>query len=68
MNTIRRIYEEELVSIPWESGDIAIVDNMLVHHGRNPFQRERRVLISMGGRYPLVGEKGYDVLPKLGES
>ncbi len=49
MNTIRRIYEEEMVSIPWESGDIAIVDNMLVHHGRNPFQGERWVLISMGG-------------------
>lgn len=68
MNTIRRIYKEELVSIHWESGAIAIVDNMLVRHDRNPFQREKWVLISMGERYPLVGEKDYDVLPKLGGS
>lgn len=66
MNTIRHISIKEVVSIPWESGDVAIVDNMLLHHGRNPFQRGRRVLISMEGRYPLADEKGSDVLPKLG--
>lgn len=33
--------------IPWQTGDVALVDNYLVMHGRRPFQGERRVLASL---------------------
>lgn len=31
----------------WQAGDVALVDNSLVMHGRRPFQGERRVLASL---------------------
>jgi alpha-ketoglutarate-dependent taurine dioxygenase len=33
--------------IPWQTGDIALVDNFLVMHGRRPFEGQRRVLASL---------------------
>ncbi len=33
--------------VPWQTGDVALVDNYLVMHGRRPFQGERRVLASL---------------------
>ena len=32
---------------PWQAGDVALVDNYLVMHGRRPFSGERRVLASL---------------------
>ncbi|MDG1495537.1 MAG: TauD/TfdA family dioxygenase [Porticoccaceae bacterium] len=33
--------------IPWQSGDVAILDNFLVMHGRRPFEGQRAVLASL---------------------
>lgn len=33
--------------LQWQTGDMAIVDNFLVMHGRRPFKGERRVLASL---------------------
>ena len=33
--------------IPWQTGDVALVDNFLVMHGRRPFEGQRRVLASL---------------------
>ena len=33
--------------IPWQSGDVALLDNFLVMHGRRPFQGKRTVLASL---------------------
>lgn len=33
--------------LAWQAGDVALVDNSLVMHGRRPFQGERRVLASL---------------------
>lgn len=33
--------------LAWQTGDVALVDNSLVMHGRRPFQGERRVLASL---------------------
>jgi alpha-ketoglutarate-dependent taurine dioxygenase len=44
---IRRVNREESVYAPWERGDLAVVDNMLMLHGRNSFTGERRVLIAL---------------------
>jgi len=33
--------------LPWESGDVALIDNYQVMHGRRPFLGQRRVLASL---------------------
>ena len=39
--------EKLTVELAWQRGDVAIVDNFRVMHGRRPFQGERRVLASL---------------------
>ena len=37
---------------PWEQGDILLVDNTAVAHGRLPYRGEREVLVAMAGTAP----------------
>jgi len=39
--------DELSFDIPWQTGDVALVDNFLVMHGRQPFEGMRRVLASL---------------------
>jgi len=39
--------DELSFDIAWQPGDVALVDNFLVMHGRRPFAGERRVLASL---------------------
>ena len=39
--------DELTFDIPWQSGDVAVLDNFLVMHGRRPFQGQRIVLASL---------------------
>ncbi len=39
--------DELSFDIPWQSGDVALVDNFLVMHGRRPFEGQRRILASL---------------------
>src|SRR6266404_149599 len=48
IDELRRAYDAETVAYPWQSGDLLMLDNMLVAHGRNPFAGTRRVLTAMG--------------------
>lgn len=41
--------EERAFRVPWSPGDVALLDNMRVSHGRRPFEGERRILVGMGG-------------------
>lgn len=47
LEAIRAAYRAEAVPIRWRKGDVALLDNMLVAHGRHPFSGRRRVLVGM---------------------
>lgn len=47
--SIRAAYAAETVAVPWRAGDVLLVDNVLVAHGREPYEGSRRVVVSMGG-------------------
>ncbi|MBT2440924.1 TauD/TfdA family dioxygenase [Streptomyces sp. ISL-36] len=44
---IGRLYEEAAVSLPWQRGDMLVVDNFLATHAREPFSGDRRILVAM---------------------
>lgn len=44
---LREAYKQAEISFPWEAGDILLVDNMLVAHGRAPYVGPRRILVAM---------------------
>jgi alpha-ketoglutarate-dependent taurine dioxygenase len=48
---IRRAYREETVAFAWQKGDLLMLDNMLVAHGRHPFSGPRKILTAMGEPY-----------------
>ncbi|HEX7317734.1 MAG TPA: amino acid adenylation domain-containing protein [Pyrinomonadaceae bacterium] len=45
---IRDAYKQETVEFPWQHGDVLMIENMLVAHGRNPFVGPRKILVAMG--------------------
>lgn len=45
---LREAYDAETISFPWRVGDVLLLDNMLVAHGREPFRGPRRILAAMG--------------------
>ncbi|QYJ07040.1 TauD/TfdA family dioxygenase [Qipengyuania flava] len=42
-----RIADELTYDLAWQAGDVALVDNYMVMHGRRPFEGRRRVLASL---------------------
>jgi len=42
-----RLSEELAFEMPWQAGDVALVDNYVVMHGRRPFTGTRKVLAAM---------------------
>jgi alpha-ketoglutarate-dependent taurine dioxygenase len=47
LEEIREAYRRETISFPWRAGDILMLDNMLVAHGRNPYSGRRKILVAM---------------------
>ena len=51
---LRQAYRQETTSFPWLPGDILLLDNMLVAHGRSPYKGARKVLVAMGNPFNLT--------------
>lgn len=44
---IREIYEQEKILFKWQKGDIMLLDNRLMAHGRQPYKGERKIAVAM---------------------
>jgi alpha-ketoglutarate-dependent taurine dioxygenase len=51
LDEIRRVIAETAITFSWQAGDVLMIDNMLVAHGRTPFSGNRKVLVAMAERY-----------------
>ncbi len=47
LDELRETYRQETVAFPWQEGDLLMLDNMLVAHGRAPFVGPRKIVVGM---------------------
>ena len=47
LEEIRETFDREVVGVAWRKGDVLILDNMLVSHGRSPYKGKRKILTAM---------------------
>ena len=47
LDHLRSCYDAATITFPWQTGDLLILDNMMIAHGREPFKGERKVLVGM---------------------
>jgi alpha-ketoglutarate-dependent taurine dioxygenase len=45
--TIRQLYCDVTVEWPWQAGDVMILDNLIVNHGRNPYEGTRDTQVAL---------------------
>ncbi|HSH43166.1 MAG TPA: TauD/TfdA family dioxygenase, partial [Arenicellales bacterium] len=46
LETIRAVSRSVEIAFPWQAGDIMVLDNILVMHGRKPYRGPRRILVA----------------------
>lgn len=63
LDEIREAFRQEMRSFAWHNGDLVLLDNMLVAHGRAPFSGPRRVLVGMAGSSAATSAAQKGVLP-----
>jgi alpha-ketoglutarate-dependent taurine dioxygenase len=58
LEAIRAAFDRASVCFDWMPGDLLLVDNMLVAHGRKPFKGPREVLVAMAEASSLDEKAG----------
>ncbi|MDF5719753.1 MAG: aminotransferase class III-fold pyridoxal phosphate-dependent enzyme [Rhizonema sp. PD37] len=48
MEEIEAVYQQAKISFPWQEGDVLMLDNMIVAHGRSPYKGSRKIVVAMG--------------------
>jgi hypothetical protein len=51
LEEVREVYRQAAVTFAWRQGDILMLDNFLVSHGRESFVGPRRILVAMAELY-----------------
>jgi alpha-ketoglutarate-dependent taurine dioxygenase len=51
-DAITAAFQPPVLAEPWDTGDLLVIDNVLVSHGRRPFTGDRRILVAMTKRRP----------------
>ena len=51
LDDIRKAIGELTFTFNWNAGDVLMIDNMLIAHGRTPFSGNRKVLVAMAERH-----------------
>ncbi|WP_223744746.1 TauD/TfdA family dioxygenase [Corallococcus sp. AS-1-12] len=57
LEPIRSAFDRNKVSFEWRKDDVLLIDNMLVSHGRDPFEGSRRVLVCMAEPYSELRQR-----------
>lgn len=47
LDMLREAYHRATVTLPWQNGDVLLLDNMLTAHGREPFTGPRQIRVAM---------------------
>jgi len=50
MDLVRAALDKCVHAFPWERGDLLMVNNLLVSHGRRPYTGQRQTLVAMAGK------------------
>ncbi len=56
LEEIRSVLRKHTRMFTWRVGDLLLLDNMLVAHGRAPFEGPRRILVAMGKNVADAGD------------
>jgi alpha-ketoglutarate-dependent taurine dioxygenase len=51
LDELREAYSSETVMFSWQEGDLLLLDNMMVAHGRAPYKGPRTILVGMAQPY-----------------
>ncbi|MEM6793448.1 MAG: TauD/TfdA family dioxygenase [Acidobacteriota bacterium] len=65
LDVVDRTIEENWVLFDWRVGDLVILDNMLVAHGRRPFSGQRRIMLQMAHRFSELPPQPVGYLEEL---
>jgi alpha-ketoglutarate-dependent taurine dioxygenase len=58
LDELRAAYDAEKMVVPWQEGDIMMLDNMLVAHGREAYTPPRQIVVGMAEPWSRSGSKG----------
>ena len=53
LDEIGEAFRQSSVSFPWQAGDVLMLENMLVSHGRMPFSGPRKVIVAMADPFSV---------------